>query len=334
MNKTETPTISVIVPIYNVERYLPACLESIVQQFINDYEAILVDDGSTDSSRAICDEYAAKHPQFRVIHQENQGVASARNRGVSEARGEYIIFLDSDDFLVPNSLSGLLDLANKNELDVLGFSLINVTDDCNESPIKQKDVPSQVEVMGGLEYLARNNFVPQVWWYIVRRELIVENDIKFPVGHMLEDAAFNLRLFSKTQRMAQVLNAVYCYRQRPESIMHNRDMEHQQRLMWDYLYAASDVGIVLNDVGSDMNTDCYNRCRSRRDSYVLFGAIRAFKLGKVNEFLRQAREKKLYPFERLSEKDYPGAKFKVLHWCITKAWIWKNLSSIYRLVKQ
>ena len=131
MNKTETLTISVIVPIYNVERYLPACLESIVQQFIEDYEAILVNDGSTDSSGVICDEYAAKHPQFRVIHQENQGVASARNRGVSEARGEYILFLDSDDFLVPNSMSGLLDLANKNELDVLGFSLINVTDDCN-----------------------------------------------------------------------------------------------------------------------------------------------------------------------------------------------------------
>lgn len=333
MHKTETPTISVIVPVYNVERYLPVCLESIVQQSIEDYEAILVDDGSTDSSGAICDEYVAKHAGLRVIHQHNQGLAAARNRGVSEAKGEFILFLDSDDFLVPHSLSGLLDLANKNNLDILGFSLINVTEVCNESPIKQSEMQDHVEVMSGFEYMARNNFVAQVWWYIVRRELIVGNDIKFPVGHMLEDAAFNLRLFSKAQRMAQVPNAVYCYRQRSESIMHNRDKDHQLRLMRDYLYAASDVGIVLNDVWSEMNVDCYNRCRSRRDSYVMFGAIRAFKLGRVKEYLQEAKALKLYPFERLSEKDYPGTKFKVLHWCITKAWIWKSLSFMYRLVK-
>lgn len=326
-------SISIIIPVYNVERYLPVCLESIVQQSIEDFEAILVDDGSTDGSGKICDEYAARYPQFRVIHQENHGVAFTRNRGVSESKGEYILFLDSDDFLVPDSIPRLLELTSDNNLDILGFSLINVTEECNESPIKQSEMQDHVEVMSGFEYMARNNYVAQVWWYIVRRELIVENDIKFPVGHMLEDAAFNVRLFSRAQRMAQVPNAIYCYRQRSESIMHNRDMEHQQRLMWDYLYAASDMGTVLNDVGSDMNIDCYNRCRSRRDSYVLFGAIRAFKLGRVKEFLQEAKTLKLYPFERLGEKDYPGAKFKVLHWCITKAWIWKSLSFIYKLVK-
>ena len=326
-------SISIIIPVYNVERYLPVCLESIVQQFMDDYEVILVDDGSTDSSGAICNEYADRHPQFHVIHQQNQGISAARNTGIVESKGKYLLFLDSDDFLVPNSLSIMLELANKNNLDVLGFSLTYVTEDCNEYPVKQSATPELAEVMSGFDYMARNNYVAQVWWYITRRELIVENDIKFPEGHMLEDAAFNVRLFSKTQRMAQVPNIVYCYRQRPESIMHNRDKEHQLRLMWDYLYAASDVGTVLNDVDSKMNEKCYDRCRSRRDSYVFFGAIRAFKLGKVNEFLRQAREKKLYPFERLSEKDYPGTKFKVLHWCITKAWLWRTLSFFYKIFK-
>ncbi len=326
-------SISIIIPVYNVERYLPVCLESIVQQFMDDYEVILVDDGSTDSSGAICNEYADRHHQFHVIHQQNQGISAARNTGVVKSKGKYLLFLDSDDFLVPNSLSKLLELANKNDLGVLGFNLIYVAEDCTECPVSKSEAPELGEEMSGIDYMARNNYVAQVWWYITRRELIVENDIKFPVGHMLEDAAFNVRLFSKTQRMAQVPNVVYCYRQRPESIMHNRDKEHQLRLMWDYLYAASDVGTVLNDVGSKMNEKCYNRCRSRRDSYVFFGAIRAFKLGKVNEFLRQAREKKLYPFERLSEKDYPSTKFKVLHWCITKAWLWRTLSFFYNIFK-
>ena len=150
---------------------------------------------------------------------------------------------------------------------------------------------------------------------------------------MLEDAAFNLRLFSKAQRMAQVPYVVYCYRQRPESIMHNKDKVHQQRLMWDYLYAANDVDNVLSEEGNKMNIDCYRRCRSRRDSYVFFGAIRAFKLGKVKNYLQEAKNKNLYPFMRLSEKDYPGIKFKVLHWCITKAWLWNSMSAIYRIFK-
>lgn len=305
------------------------CLESIVQQHLSDYEVIMVDDGSTDGSGAICDEYATKYPQFRVVRKENGGVAAARNLGIKEAKGEYIMFLDSDDFLIPDSMLSLLELAQVNKLDVLGFGHCTVPEDATVAPSISTDEQQQIKILSGEEYIANYNYTAQVWWYLVRRELIVENDIKFPVGHMLEDAAFNVRLFSRAQRMAQVPNAIYCYRQRSESIMHNRDMEHQQRLMWDYLYAASDVDKVLNDVGSDMNIDCYNRCRSRRDSYVLFGAIRAFKLGKVREYLQEAERNKLYPFKRLSEVDYPGAKFKLLHWLVTKPRLWKLLSSIY-----
>ena len=199
-------SISIIIPVYNVERYLPVCLESIVQQFMDDYEVILVDDGSTDSSGAICNEYADRHPQFHVIHQQNQGISAARNAGVVESKGKYLLFLDSDDFLVPNSLSKLLELANKNNLDVLGFNLIYVAENCNESPEKQSETPELAEVMSGFDYMARNNYVAQVWWYITRRELIVENDIKFPVGHMLEDAAlmFDCSLKHNEWRKCQI----------------------------------------------------------------------------------------------------------------------------------
>ena len=96
---------------------------------MDDYEVILVDDGSTDSSGAICNEYADRHPQFHVIHMKNQGISAARNTGDTEAKGKYLLFLDSDDFLVPNSLSKLLELANKNDLDVLGVNLIYVAED-------------------------------------------------------------------------------------------------------------------------------------------------------------------------------------------------------------
>ena len=329
MHKTETTAISVIVPVYNVERYLPMCLESIVQQCMDDYEVILVDDGSTDSSGTICDEYAAKHPQFRVIHMENQGVASARNRGVTESRSEYILFLDSDDYLIPGIVAPLLRLALENNLDVLGFGYKNVAENEIATDTKANNVPESIEVMNGIDYISRYNYTAQVWWYLVRRKLIVKNNLSLPVGRVLEEAGFNLRLFLTAERISQVPTIAYCYRNRATSIMHDNDKEHVSKMLGDYLYAAQDMDSVIKVNRHIMSDDCYERCRTRRDSYVLFGAIRAFKLGKVKEYLKDAKNKKLYPFERLSEKDYPGAKFKVLHWLVTKPRLWRLLSSAY-----
>ena len=104
------PLLSVIVPVYNVEKYLKRCLESILVQSWNDYEIILVDDGSTDSSAQICDLYAEKYEMIRVIHKENKGLSDTRNRGIEEASGEYVYFPDSDDWLEPNTFSELSDV--------------------------------------------------------------------------------------------------------------------------------------------------------------------------------------------------------------------------------
>lgn len=333
MHKTESPTISVIVPVYNVERYLPECLESIVKQCLDDYEVILVDDGSTDSSRAICDEYAGKHSQFRVIHRENKGVASARNRGIAESRGEYILFLDSDDYLIPGTVIPLLHLALENKLDVLGFGYKNVLEDDFVAELNASDIPDSVEVMNGVEYISRYNYTAQVWWFLVRRELIVSNNLSLPDGHVLEEAGFNLRLFLSAERMSQVPTIAYCYRNRATSIMHDNDKEHVSKMLGDYLYAAKDMDSIIKKNRDIMSDGCYERSRTRRDSYVLFGAIRAFKLGKVKEYLQEAKKLNIYPFERLSEKDYPGAKFKLLHWFVTKPRLWRLLSSVYCITR-
>ncbi|MBQ9861711.1 MAG: glycosyltransferase [Clostridia bacterium] len=98
-----TPTISVIVPVYNVERYLPRCIDSILSQTFTDFQLILIDDGSPDACGRICDEYAARDPRIGVIHQENAGVGSARNAGLDAAVGKYIYFIDPDDSLEPNA---------------------------------------------------------------------------------------------------------------------------------------------------------------------------------------------------------------------------------------
>jgi len=323
--------LSIIIPVYNVERYLPMCLESVVQQHLSDYEVILVDDGSTDISGTICDEYVEKHLEFKVIHKQNQGVAAARNTGIREATGEYIMFLDSDDFLVPNAITPLLEIAEKNNLDVLGFAYVTVPENIINAPQTDQFKSQNIEVFNGVDYIARHNYTAQVWWYIVRRKVIIDNGLFLPVGHVLEEAAFNLRLFMSAKRLAQVENIVYCYRERSTSIMHMTSSEHMTRMLDDYIYAASSINDVLDEYGEKINGDCHERCRTRRDSYVLFGAIKAFKLGKVKEYISKAREHELYPFKKLDEKDYPGVKFKVLHWCITKPLLWRAMSSVFKL---
>ena len=113
MNKNEAPLISVIVPVYNVEKYLAKCIDSIIAQTYTNLEILLVDDGATDSSGAICDEYAQKESRIRVIHKENGGLSDARNRGIAEARGEYLGFIDSDDYIDVDMYELLYNLIQK-----------------------------------------------------------------------------------------------------------------------------------------------------------------------------------------------------------------------------
>ena len=112
------PLISVIVPVYNVEQYLPKCIDSILAQTYENLEIILVEDGTKDSSGVICDEYAAKDARIRVIHKENGGLSSARNAGMEIARGEYFGFVDSDDWIEPEMYENLMALAQKYDADV------------------------------------------------------------------------------------------------------------------------------------------------------------------------------------------------------------------------
>ncbi len=113
------PELSIIVPVYKVEKYLPKCIDSILAQTFKDFELILIDDGSPDHCGEICDEYATKDPRIRVIHQENQGVSAARNAGLDIATGSYIGFVDSDDWIEPAMYETMVGLANKQDLDVV-----------------------------------------------------------------------------------------------------------------------------------------------------------------------------------------------------------------------
>ena len=119
--ESQTPIISVIVPVYNVEQYLPRCIDSILAQTFTDFELLLIDDGSKDKSGAICDAYARKDPRIRVFHKPNGGVSSARNMGLDNAKGEWIAFVDSDDWVNEDFLANFVEIDSGEDLLSQGF---------------------------------------------------------------------------------------------------------------------------------------------------------------------------------------------------------------------
>lgn len=213
--------LSFIVPIYNVEPYLHKCVDSLLDQDYRDFEIILVDDGSPDGCPQICDDYAAAHKNIRVVHRPNGGLSAARNTGLEVAKGEYLCFLDSDDYWQPNVLGSLMKQIEQEQLDVLRFDCQNVrlnTDGLYEvfQPYKSPHYVDRLhDVVDGVTYLnMRMGYTCYACQFIIRRELIglFTPDIHF------EDVDWLPRMMMNAQRVNSTEVVVYNYLHRPGSI--------------------------------------------------------------------------------------------------------------------
>lgn len=219
----DTVKISILVPVYNVENYLPRCIESVLSQDFTDYELILVDDGSSDNCPAICDEYMVKDNRVRVIHKENGGHTTARLAGFQQASGKYIMFLDSDDYLFPNALSFLYDKIEEGYDVVKG---INKLIYCNGKYIIEKYKVCNAEVIGNENYLIKvinAEVAPYLWGGLYRRDLIKEDDFKCILGFSVgEDWLLNIAIATRVSKMYCIDKEVYCYSVRDDSIMRTK----------------------------------------------------------------------------------------------------------------
>ena len=216
--------ITLVIPVYNVEAYLLDCLESVRKQRFQDFEAILIDDGSTDGSGAICNQYAKRDSRFRAIHQENKGLSDARNSGIEQAAGEYISFLDSDDFIGDQYLSYLYGLITEAQADisVCGFAEVDAAGNRVKSSETLK--PSARLYQGaesGLRALLKEKSITTAaWGKLYRTELFRE--VRFPSGRYHEDIFTIYKPIVRSGRIAAGNQAQYFYRQRGESITHQR----------------------------------------------------------------------------------------------------------------
>jgi len=237
--------LSIIIPVYKVEPYLRECLDSIAASELDCWEAILVDDGSPDGCPQICDEFVAKDKRFRVIHQENAGVAVARNAGIDVARGEWIWFVDSDDLVDMRPVGDMVTwLQEHHDADLVMFDLNTFKD--NESDIKEVRVKVNVSVEGDVDVpIDKNKFLlenvifhHQRLWY--RRELLNRHEIRFTKGvRLAEDLELQYKYLTLCQHPAKFDNVVYYYREREGSATQNDTYRAK---------AVEDLQIVLNNL--------------------------------------------------------------------------------------
>ena len=220
--------ISVIIPIYNSEKYLDRCIQSAVQQVYPNLEILLVDDGSVDSSGKLCDEWQEKDHRIRVIHKENGGLSDARNAGLDAATGDYIAFLDSDDYLAPDMLQNLFSAAKAADAKISICNFLYVDEDGRPLSWRNRTFPIRDEVISGLEAVDRTMMDEEKGWYYVtawnklyRKELF--SDIRFPFGKIHEDEFIAHHLLGKCDRIACIRSVGYYYVQRPGSIIHSRN---------------------------------------------------------------------------------------------------------------
>lgn len=220
--------LSIIVPIYGVEPYLRKCVVSLLAQDLpsSEYEIILVDDESPDTCPQICDEYAAAHENIRVIHRENGGLSAARNSGIEIAKGEYIMFVDSDDYIEPDVLGGLMEQVEREQLDVLRYDFRNVNERYEEFQPNKYPHPYDREnnVVDGVAYLnSRMSYGCYAWQWIVRRALLIDDryiDDRciFTEGIHFEDVDWMPRMMLRAKRVNSTQTIVYNYLWREGSI--------------------------------------------------------------------------------------------------------------------
>lgn len=208
--------ISVIVPIYKVEAFLTRCVDSILHQTVSDFELILVDDGSPDRCGELCDQYAQMDARIRVIHKENGGLSDARNAGLVMAQGEYISFVDSDDWLAPRYLEKLLRGLQEADADICECEVFRTSGaSCCESASSQHSVFDTVQA---LEQIIQDGQLHQyVWNKLYRRDTI--GSISFPKGKTNEDEFWTYQVFGQAKKIVKISDVLYNYYQRPDSIM-------------------------------------------------------------------------------------------------------------------
>ena len=301
------PLVSVIIPVYNVEEYLCECVDSVINQTYKNLEIILVDDGSTDSSGKICDDYAEKDERIRVIHKNNSGPSKTRNVGLEHAKGKYIYFLDSDDYIELNALEMLVQAAETNDADLVFFEAHSFSDDGAE--INQGYVvKGNYKAKSGYEILTElhNNkdYHCAIILLFISRQQIVDNKISLlESAYCSEDMLFTYQVYCCAQKAVQCKKALYKRRYRSGSIVTSGKTERHFRSCRDVYEEIKDFSNRIGKAGDYTATEFTVRCA--------FNALNIYKKISKEEQILCKKEYKSLKRDILSHSAFGNTSLKM-----------------------
>lgn len=308
--------ISVIIPVYNVEKYLCACVNSVINQTYKNLEIILVDDGSTDKSGAICDEYALKDERIKVFHKSNGGLSSARNYGLDRMSGDYVFFLDSDDFISLQCLEKMLEVSIEQNADIV--SSLNKRFATESDLITQNTVKKEIVVYSSKQTLENTfkkteNFFVVSWAKLYKYKTF--DNLRFTEGVIHEDEFICHRLYGQINKFVLLKEELYFYRENPCSIT---GVKYNIKRP-DYLLALEDRVEYFKQYFPKLYNDC-----------ALFFAYRAidlyFEVPKIKEKKAiQKRIKNIYKYAYKSVKGIKTPSQKRFKAFLISPWIYKKV---------
>ena len=312
--------LSIIVPIYNVAPYLRKCVDRVLAQDITDYEIILVDDGSPDECPQICDGYAEKYDNIRVVHKENAGLSAARNSGIKVATGDYIMFVDSDDYLQPNSLGALMEQVKRDNLDVLRFRYQNVRES-GDAFAPYKDMTNYNDYSStptdGLTFLnERMGTQCYAVQFLVRREIVLLE--QFTPGIYFEDTDWTPRMLLRAKRVASTELVVYNYLWREGSItLSQKDVAKQRKQLNDKL----NILAKLNKLGNTVSDRRWFDSMISGMMVNVVGIIASTFYKERNEYIKQIKSYGVLPIKNINVAPRAVKKLKLVNLSIKLA-VW------------
>lgn len=330
---------------YNVERFLNKCLDSLLSQGLprGTFEIILVNDGSKDHTLELAQKMAENCPEIRIINQKNGGQAVARNAGMRLATGEYLWFIDSDDFILDGVVPVLLKAANEAQADVLTFELCQLP--VGSQPSVKFNPHLQAEpTVNGIKFIEKHNYNNGPWLFLVRKAFLLQIGLTYKEGRQCEDGMFTMEMFCHASRVTHYPSPAYVYVRHAASITKSRDPAIYRWWLEGFAHAIEFFnGLIAEQaMKAEATPGFLRRLKSRRDSYTLFYCLRLLQstqsLREIIATHRGLKNQKWIPLNDLSLQEYPGLKWRGLKYLVSHTGIfalavltlkaWRSLRSV------
>lgn len=303
--------LSIIVAIYNTEKFLIRCLDNLLQQGLSphEYEIIVINDSCPNNSGEIIKSYISKHSHISFIEPENQEIGETRNIGITLARGKYIYFMDSDDYICNDVMGDIVSFMDKEELDIFGFGITNTTRSSIPTPLIKENL-KDITVYEGKTYISQFNFSSESVWLVINLEFLRSNNIRFAPDAGFPKGVFTVQLLYHAKRMVVIPDIIYADFQYPNSELYRSGEEQIGILLEKYESTSDEYTKFLRrvELENEINANGLERIRSKSISYIFFMLIKAVKsaltIKEIRQIIRRLRFKNYYPIKGFMGSDY------------------------------